>query len=193
MLLKVKDKQFVQRQPSKEMQPMQQQQSVSSGDLSFQISGTRISNRGKNYVASKTKTGHGNRYKNRPVQEEENGNDTKSNGRATISPMRAMAAKHKKKIEGALDGAALQKKGGIRLDFVDDGGGGKNKKHRERSPMRGFLEKSAYSRPFDKVNRSSLPGTKYRLGHQQKNEPSIEPVEVCQRGHREDEVVGGHG
>ena len=73
----------------------------------------------------------------------------------------------------------MQKKGGIRLDFVDDGGGGKNKKHRERSPMRGFLEKSAYSRPFDKVNRSSLPGTKYRLGHQQKNEPSIEPVPVA--------------
>ena len=179
MLLKVKDKQFVQRQPRKEMQPMQQPQSISSGDLSFQISGTRISNRGKNYAASKTKTGRGNRYNNRPVEGEENGNDTKSNGRATISPMRAMAAKHKKKIEGALDGAALQKKGGIRLDFVDDGGGGKNKKHRERSPMRGFLEKSAYSRPFDKVNRSSLPPSLPKMKQDKKIQPpSIEPVPV---------------
>jgi hypothetical protein len=148
---------------SQELSSQGVQNIVSPGDLSFQISGTRISNRGlprKNVVLTEKRT----------EMRDDNGSNNNDDESKKESSMRAMAELHKKKIENQIDDATMKRPGGIRLDFVDDNNSNK-KKIRERSPLRRFLEKSPCARPFDerRSRSGSSSGSKKQTDGKEKN------------------------
>ena len=145
--LQQRSTQSQQQQPSQQQQQQQQQpqpsqqQKTSPGDLSFPISGERIHNRGPPVFSGR-------------VDEQHQKTNT-----ANTTNTQTIAARVKKKVENSSDvDNARIRPGGIRLDFMDTSNGNNGKVETKKfssPPMRGFMTKSAYTRPIArKVNKS---------------------------------------